>query len=328
MKDYLIKDKISFEKISLKQIFIICEIINASSLLNEEFLRKRFLTKSVYFKETVDFLRDLGLIFNNQGNIQLLPSFKILLLKIKDINNPEQKIKEFLINIILNKKLLVCKSLYDFLANFKLKDGEYSFKPAPSQRYKSSGPRNFLMELGIIKLSLDQKNYILLNEYQKPTLIKNKRKITLEEFLKNKKADEEIGRVAELEVLKYERKRLAKFPALVKKIKYISPKDVSAGYDIISFDESSSLERYIEVKAVAALEHKFNWTRNEIEKAKFLREQYYLYLLPHSGRKEFNIENLKIIRDPFVNIYKNKKVWESTQEVLCFYLKSPHWITN
>ncbi|MCX5698985.1 MAG: DUF3883 domain-containing protein [Candidatus Omnitrophica bacterium] len=324
MKDYLVINKISFKKISLKQILIICEIINSSSLLSEEFLRKRFLKKSMHFKETLDFLGSLGLILYNQGNIQLSPNFRILLSKTKDANNVEQKIKKFLINIIFKKKLLICKPLYDFLVNFKLNDGKYLFRPTPSQRYKFSDSRNFLMELGVIELTVDQKSYILSSEYLELAEIKNKRKITLKEFLKNQKANEEIGKAAELEVLKYERRKLFQFPALVKKIEYVSSEDVSAGYDIISFDESSSSEIYIEVKAVASFEHKFYWSRNEIEKAKFLRGQYYLYLLPHTGKKEFRIEYLKIVRDPFINIYENKEAWERTQEALSFYLKLPH----
>lgn len=328
MKDYSVRNKISFKRISLKQILIICEIINSSSLLSEEFLKKQFLKKSMYFKETLDFLGGLGLILYNQGNIRLLPSFSILLTKEKDANNAEQGIKKFLINIIFNKNLSICKPLYDFLGNFKLIDAEYSFKPTLSQRSKFSDSRNFLMELGIIELTIDQKSYILSSEYYELAQIKNKRKVTLKNFLKNQKVNEEIGKAAELEVLKYERNKLSQFPPLVKKIEYVSPEDVSAGYDIISFDESSFSEIYIEVKAVASFEHKFYWSRNEIDKAKFLRGQYYLYLLPHTGKKEFRIKDLKIVRDPFINIYENIEKWERTQEVLSFYMKPYHQIIN
>lgn len=328
MKDYLVKDKFPFNKISLKQIVTICEIINTSNLLKEEFVRKQFLKRSMHFEETMNFLQDLKLISHNGENVQLQPNFKTLLLHIKDAKQPEEKIKKFIVNVLFDKKFLIYWAAYKFLSNFQLKDGDYLYIPTVSQRRRLSGLRNFLMELGVISFGIDSKSYILSSEYQTLVGKKEKRKTSLEELLRKKKADEEIGRAAELGVLQYEKKRLAQFPSLVEKIEYIALKDVSAGYDIISFEENSLVERYIEVKAVSRIDYKFNWTRNEIEKARFLRGQYYLYLLPHSSNQKFDFKSLRLIRNPYINIYKNKKMWEHIQEVVCFYLKFPIGITN
>jgi hypothetical protein len=323
MRDYLIKDRFLFNKISLKQILIFFEIINNSTLLKEEFVRKQFLKKSMHFEETISFLRNLKLISRNKENIQLDLNFKTLLLHIKDTKHPEEKIKKFIINVLFGKKSAIYWAVRKFLSNFQLKDREYLYNPVLSQRHKLSGLRNFLMELDVIALSIDSKSYILSKEYQSFVKKKKKRRISLKELLRRKKADEEIGKAAELEVLRYERKRLSQFQSLIEKIEYIALKDVSAGYDIVSFEKDSLSKRYIEVKAVSKIDYKFNWTRNEMEIAKFLRGRYYLYLLPCSSSKKFDVENLRIVNNPYVNIYKNKKMWERIQETVCFYSKSP-----
>ena len=81
-----------------------------------------------------------------------------------------------------------------------------------------------------------------------------------------------MGLSAELQVIKYEKKRLRSQPDLAKKIKHVAPEDVSAGYDILSWeikhDKGTAIPRYIEVKAVSAVDSKFYWSQNEVEKAK------------------------------------------------------------
>jgi hypothetical protein len=328
MKDYLVKHKTFFNKISLKQIVAICDALNSSTLFKEEFLRKKFLKKSMFFEETKNFLQDLKLIRLDGVNVLLRSNFKTLLQNIRDIKQPEKEIKKFIVDILLDKKSLLYRASHDFLSNFQLKDGEYLFLPTASERHKFSRLRNFLLELGVIVLGEDSKSYFLVEEYQNLVKKKAKRRITLEELLRRKKEGEEIGMAAELEVLEYEKKRLAKFPFLVKKIEYIALKDVSAGYDLISFDENSFAERYIEVKAVSSEDYKFNWTRNEIEKSIFLGEKYYLYLLPYSSNKKFDFRSLRMIRNPYANVYNNKKNWDGIQEVICFRLKLFSGITN
>jgi hypothetical protein len=99
---------------------------------------------------------------------------------------------------------------------------------------------------------------------------------------------------------------------------------VNAGYDIKSFEISSQetnyIPRYIEVKAVSIIDYQFYWSRNEFEKSEILRQNYYLYLLPVKDKNNFDIENLKIINDPYKNILNNKDRWIKTVESLGFSL--------
>jgi hypothetical protein len=98
-----------------------------------------------------------------------------------------------------------------------------------------------------------------------------------------------------------------------------------AGYDIRSFDEmlddsGTHSTRYIEVKAVSQWNYQFYWTMNEIKKAREFCLNYYLYLLPVLGKKSFDLEGLKIIRDPISNVYDNSSNWIRMDEVISFSL--------
>lgn len=105
--------------------------------------------------------------------------------------------------------------------------------------------------------------------------------LTYDDFIMLKKQREELGEVAEKYILKFELERLRNHP-LKDRIKQISRYKVNAGYDIVSFesDESTKLDRFIEVKSYAGTPH-FYISKNEFEAAKRLGPKYYLYLVNH-----------------------------------------------
>ena len=105
--------------------------------------------------------------------------------------------------------------------------------------------------------------------------------------------------MAELFVLKYEQKRLGM--PLASRVRRISEIDVTAGYDIVSFDNpsSTSLDRYIEVKAVSHMG--FHWSQNEYKIAKLKGPTYYLYLIDLSSIDQQSYSPL-IINDPAKSI--------------------------
>ena len=80
-------------------------------------------------------------------------------------------------------------------------------------------------------------------------------------------------------MVKYEQKRLL-WGKNSAKIKQISDIDVTAGYDIVSFqdNESTRVDRFIEVKSYYKTPS-FFWSKNEIDTAKRLGLSYYLYLI-------------------------------------------------
>jgi len=116
-----------------------------------------------------------------------------------------------------------------------------------------------------------------------------------DEFLKIQQKKEEIGRAAELRIIEYERERLCQLPDLAKNIVHTADRDVTAGYDIKSFEtrsneDGNSISRFIEVKAVSLLDYRFYWTRNEIEKSKYYQDKYFLYLLPIAKKTNLILE--------------------------------------
>ena len=140
--------------------------------------------------------------------------------------------------------------------------------------------RNILIQYKV--LSESDGDLVLNPEYEKVFAeCKRKQRTTKSlEQLKRKLEQQELqGETAELFVEEYEKRRL--FPMnKTANIKRISIIDVTAGYDILSYEKNSSLEydRFIEVKSYFRNTH-FYWSENEIETAKLYEDKYFIYLV-------------------------------------------------
>lgn len=115
---------------------------------------------------------------------------------------------------------------------------------------------------------------------------KYKQKMTLMQLQARLEKNIIAGEQAEKFVLEYEKSRLG--TDLGAKVKLISSIDVTAGYDIISFDSplSDDYDRFIEVKSIS---HggSFFWSSNEYEISRLMGDKYFLYLV---DLKKINIE--------------------------------------
>lgn len=107
--------------------------------------------------------------------------------------------------------------------------------------------------------------------------VKRCKQLSLEKFKKQLEKNSLAGEYAELFVMEFEQKRLGK--PLGNRVKRISEIDVTAGYDIVSFDspQSQNRDRFIEVKAISIAG--FYWSKNEYEIAKLYGDKYFLYLV-------------------------------------------------
>lgn len=140
--------------------------------------------------------------------------------------------------------------------------------------------RNILIQYKVLKESVGE---LILNPDYESVFAEYKRKQgtkkSLEQLKKQLEQQELQGEEAELFVLEYEKRRLA---GSIKgdSIKRISVIDVSAGYDILSYEDETSVEfdRFIEVKSFSGNTH-FYWSENEIETAKLYEDRYYIYLI-------------------------------------------------
>ena len=140
--------------------------------------------------------------------------------------------------------------------------------------------------------------------------IERHRQMSLEQLKRQFENNELAGEKAELFVLEYEKKRLG-LP-LCEKVKRISEIDVTAGYDIVSFDSLQSQEpdRFIEVKAVSSTG--FYWSNNEYKIAKLKGDMYYLYLVEIGRIYEQNYSP-EIIQNPAANVMDTEEWFVEAQ---------------
>ena len=185
--------------------------------------------------------------------------------------------------------------------------------PRGNIKYRFASYRNLLLTLGILSKREDG-NYIIENHLSDIVKITNKDRAKLTEAALLKMLEEQRmqGESGEEFVLEYENKRLTHRSDKYK-IKRISVIDVSAGYDIISFNDldSPNLDRFVEVKTFKGNPH-FHWSANEIKTASVRSNHYYLYLVDYDKISLYGYDPI-IICDP-ISYFENNAEWSSAPE--------------
>lgn len=194
----------------------------------------------------------------------------------------------------------------------------------PSLLDKSlDGIKNLLVDLGYLT-NLDPSGYTLMvgelyfHESIKSIKegmhrkIASLRTLSKEDLMALLAYKDKLGFEAEQAVLGYELKRLTAHPQK-DEILIISEINISAGYDLISFNSRDSrfIDRFIEVKSYTG-RMGFYISRNELATAELKGESYYLYLV---DRNKIGSQDLAptIIQDPYKNIFKSKS-WRADPE--------------
>lgn len=167
--------------------------------------------------------------------------------------------------------------------------------------------RNFLIMIGA--LDKEENGEICVTENYESNWVEQlrnrRRKVTMEQLLKQQEEQSKRGLEAEEFVLKIERLRL---PELAQKIKRISDIDVAAGYDIVSYENNDSehYDRFIEVKCYIGSLH-FFLSENELDIAKIKADKYILCLVDYLKMKEPGYQP-EFIRNPYERIF-NSDEW-------------------
>lgn len=248
------------------------------------------------FDAAVAFFKYLGLIEEKVG--YLYPTEKSnLLLSSKDFN---RKLCEICLIQIMKDGFLNIEAVH-----YKKEKKSYAI-----ERYGFSISaalfRNLLIQY---KALYEYDNELLLNSNYEDVFAEYKRKEgskkTLETLKKQLEQQEAQGEAAELFVMEFEKKRLH-FSDDTVLIKRISEIDVSAGYDILSYNDATSVDydRFIEVKSYLGIEH-FYWSKNEIETAKLYGNKYFIYLID-SSKVGISDYEPHIICNPAENIIKSE----------------------
>ena len=302
-----------FEKLTKRRIKTFIEIHNSTKSNDFSFIKNKYLENEKYFDFVFDFLKGIGLYNRKEDEIVLVEKRPLI-----DFRN-EEKLNSFLFEKTINDNSNFADYVLQYFQNFDSKNGSFVYKPLVKKRLKESGLRNFLIDLDLV-YHIRDKNCYSINEKYLHLLSKQIESNTLSPKNLNSLLDNQakIGYLAELKIIEFEKQRLKDFAILSKNIEHVAKVNVSAGFDIKSW-ETNKKERYIEVKAVSLSDYKFHWSRNEIEKSKLFKNQYYLYLLPVVTNKVFDVELMEIIRNPYIKIFSKSSTWENQIEQFSFW---------
>lgn len=193
--------------------------------------------------------------------------------------------------------------------------------------FRYANLRKFLIGFGFIKPHPDSQipKLIVIQKYRRlfdsrllPEV--RRRKIGIENLETALEQKRIAGTNAEEFVVAFEKKRLSAHPSK-DLIQRISDYDVSAGYDVISYDnlESSAYDRFIEVKS-CSIDRRFYWSKNEVFQAKLKQAQYFLYLVNPEKISENGYEPT-VVQNPYRNIFLDESWIREPQSWL--FSKSP-----
>lgn len=259
----------------LKRIFEICNSTNTEIKVTKIFFSEISITK---FDETIFLLKKLQL----------------------EIPYTKENFIERLLIYILKEY----PDFFSFTFDQYMKNLSFSI---PIRYYVL---RNLLLQMKTIKKI--NSSYFVFGKDKHQNIVAdlvklNQRKKTLSELKKELEHKAYLGDIAEQYVLNYEKK---KYPQ--KRVQYISPFDVGAGYDILSFfsNEDCYPKKMIEVKCVGN-DYAFHISMNELETARVNRDNYFLCLVHYSFEKP-----PLYINDVYKNIISHSKMTEESFKIL------------
>ena len=310
----------AFENLKYRQIRTLIDVLNGVKEKNVELIRKRHKAASENFDGAKDFLKELKLLRERNGSLSISKAFHVS----GNEHLSDDTLKGLLLNELLTTRSSLSNDVKPYLDNFKVARSSFEYKPTTASRVRESGIRNFFIELDLIEHDRASGAYrIKEKHFDSFEAYLNRKKLSPKELAFILKKKDDLGKAAELKVLRYEQERLAGHPELLTKIDHVALDDVMAGYDILSWEtehqKGKAVPRYIEVKAVRKTDSRFYWSRNEVEKAKELAGRYYLYLLPVIGSKVFDMDGLEIIPNPIARVFDNPKNWNRRVETYLFF---------
>lgn len=309
-----------FDNIKLSRLHTLCNTLIDTQVRNFSNIRRKYLENDLEFDKTLSFLKDLKIVKNNSDELFSSISYS---LRIDSIDEFKKKF----VPLLFSATGEISEHLRNFLLNFQTENNKIFFSATEIEKIKYSSIRNLLLELEFITTSEDNSTYFV-NYYYFDLFEKLfKREMLTPKALKRKQAENEsIGFEAEKVIIEFEVNRLKNILLNRNEIEHTSQLNVLAGYDLKSFEKfldsnKKRIYRYIEVKAVSIQDFKFYWSRTEMESAQVYGEKYFLYLLPVVTNNTFNLDKLRIVNNPYKNIYLNHQEWKKEEESISFSQK-------
>ena len=255
----------------------------------------QYLRKNKFFLETLNFLIDINLV-QVENNTLII------------IKNLDKNFKKNLFYSLI-KKPDYGSCLKSYIDNFTSNEELTNFfKPDPLYNNLTIDLRNFLISSKTIKY--ENGYYILIDE--SILILLKKKEFSPQDLQKVIDKNNLIGLEAEKIIYNEEKNKFAKLNSNLKP-DHISLRDVSAGYDILSYQKNNdNFEKiFIEVKAVSRSNYTFHLSVQELQTAKRYKGSYYIYLLPvdPSKKEGFDLDKILKINNINQNIINNKTDW-------------------
>jgi len=270
----------------------------------QEYFFNRIIDGRTIFDGCLPFAKAIGLIKINSNNIVRLDSSFVGFL----VN------ERYLYNKIIERIFLTLRKDEAFYEIFCSENVSYDIVYHLVQinnsafRFKYRNLRQLLIDFNFLNPHPDQQIHkLIINSKYKKFFDRHvldeikKRKIGIDHLQRILEQKSIYGEEAETFSYHHEVKRLSLHPNL-QNVKKISEYDVSAGYDIVSYENIHSVEydRFIEVKSYSGSPN-FHWSRNEIDIARIKKDKYYLYLVDRNRIKDEDYTPL-IIKNPYESV--------------------------
>ncbi|MGA2655893.1 MAG: DUF3883 domain-containing protein [Verrucomicrobiota bacterium] len=237
-----------------------------------------------------------------------------------DLSQPQAKL---LLGAFLDQAAIE-RGVASLVSNFQLVRGQLvarknSIQPGNTQLLLC----RLLQQLGAISSSGDY--YIVIRAFEDLLghLVIRTAKLTQAELLQMLERQRERGELAEQKVLEIEVDRLKelKRPDLAAKVERVSIHNVSAGYDINSFEKNDS-PRYIEVKSSVGSQITFEWSAGERAVAARLGDAYCVFFVPFSFTLPDLAAPVAILRNP-IGLIGSRCLVETPRSFLVREVPSP-----
>jgi hypothetical protein len=199
-----------------------------------------------------------------------------------------------------------------YLREFQSLDGVVSCPARGEVALAHTSARDFLMELGAVRYEPTGKKYFLQPSFFGAYVwaLAQRGPETIEDFIDNIENRHRLGLAAELAIVDFERERVG--PRWADRVQHVAGDHPGSPYDIksVTVIDGWPTSRYIEVKAVSPSDPMFHWSAIEVDAARLLSSNCYLYLVPTNGPTNFDLTRLQIIADPFTEVYSQPSAWD------------------
>lgn len=301
-------------KLETKQIQCLLSILSQSTMHGKHFVETAYNERARNFVETLQFLKEMNWVKVRHGELDLSDAGSAAIAAVQD----DEEIRKRLIEALIAEVSPYRADLADYLLRFSLSGSNLAYRPTLLERLQQSPLRNFLMDIRAVTYRAADDTYLLEEDVTDLYVWAiNFRRSTSKEMLQfDAKRKEQLGYAAEIAILEYEKGRVG--ARWAHKVEHVSAERPFACYDVKSVTVRSGdvVPRYIEVKAVPLDSYQFYWTRSEVEVAQLLKEKYFLYLLPVSTSRGFDLKRVLIVDDPYISVYQNSEAWQIEENVI------------